>query len=473
MFFLLLRREIQDHVISLKYIFTFTVVVLLMALSVVIGSIEYQSKSGDIATQRMLNERMLESQTSFPQMGLRGFIEQKKPSILTVIDNGIDNSIGRVSRISTGIDTRLDQSRNLSIPIFSLLGNIDITFIVYFILSLFAILLTFDLIPGEREHGTLRQCFANAVARRSFILAKLSGAIIAVLFSLLVPLLFALIVLAIVSPEVFSLLIGTGSARLLIIVLMYVLYLLVVTCIGVLISSMSKSSSGSFVVLLLIWVVFVVIAPRASMVMAERESPARPYLLLQTQAQKEIAEMRDEYLVEFSSPQEWQKAAEEQRVPQFIADLNRRGQEFADSILTRYQDIYEQEHENQLRRATGFSRLVSPVSAMRFAVQRMAGSGWDRHRNYTEQLRDFQQQFRDYISETIASIPADGPGNVWDRIYRPENLEVDSSKITFNFKEEPLQDSTVATLPDIATLFVIVLAAMFLSVFAFSRYDLR
>ena len=49
-----------------------------------------------------------------------------------------------------------------------------------YVLSLIAILFTFDLISGEREHGTLRLTLANSVPRHTVLIGKFLGALVSI-----------------------------------------------------------------------------------------------------------------------------------------------------------------------------------------------------------------------------------------------------------------------------------------------------
>ena len=49
-----------------------------------------------------------------------------------------------------------------------------------YVLSLIAILFTFDSISGERERGTLRLMLANSIPRHTVLLGKFLGALISI-----------------------------------------------------------------------------------------------------------------------------------------------------------------------------------------------------------------------------------------------------------------------------------------------------
>jgi ABC-type Na+ efflux pump permease subunit len=68
----------------------------------------------------------------------------------------------------------------------------DLMFIVQVVLSLFAILFTYDSICGEREAGTLKLNFANPIPRTSYIISKIVGSWLGLSIPLIIPMLLGL-----------------------------------------------------------------------------------------------------------------------------------------------------------------------------------------------------------------------------------------------------------------------------------------
>jgi len=88
---------------------------------------------------------------------------------------------GRVATVNVAFDPNLVDSKYESNPVFSIFGALDLTFIVKIILSLFAILFTYDAIVGEKEKGTLKLTLSNNVPRDRLILGKVIGGFISLL----------------------------------------------------------------------------------------------------------------------------------------------------------------------------------------------------------------------------------------------------------------------------------------------------
>ncbi len=113
--------------------------------------------------------------------------------MLGAIATGIDEAVGRVASVNIAYDPNLVDSKYESNPVFSVFGALDLTFIVKIVLSLFAILFTYDAIVGEKERGTLKLTLSNRVPRDRLILGKVIGGFVSLLIPLIIPLILSLL----------------------------------------------------------------------------------------------------------------------------------------------------------------------------------------------------------------------------------------------------------------------------------------
>ena len=88
---------------------------------------------------------------------------------MQIFSSGVTNDIGRFSPVDATEAVSLRGSPYSNNPIFAVFRLLDLNFIFLVVISLFAILFTYDAINGEREAGTLRLTFANAVPRVKYL----------------------------------------------------------------------------------------------------------------------------------------------------------------------------------------------------------------------------------------------------------------------------------------------------------------
>ena len=147
------------------------------------------------------------------------------------------------------------------------------------VLSLLAILFAYDAVCGERERGTLRLTFASPVPRGVYILGKITGSLLALTVPLLIPLAAGAMLLPLMGVP----LSGAEWVRLALVVAAGMLYIGAILGLSVLVLSLTRSSATAFVLLLSLWVVGVLIVPRASVLLSARsvEVPSTDHALSQ------------------------------------------------------------------------------------------------------------------------------------------------------------------------------------------------
>ena len=186
----LILKELRAILASPKFAATFGVCSVLMLLSVFIGIREYRTAASQYGEALELTAQNLRTQPSW--MGLTT-TTYRAPDPMQIFVPGVNNDVGRLSGINGFEDVKLKNSTYADDPIFALFRSIDFSFIVQVVLSLFAILFTYDAINGEREGGTLQLTFSNPVPRSTYILAKLAGSWLSLAVPLLVPVLLGVL----------------------------------------------------------------------------------------------------------------------------------------------------------------------------------------------------------------------------------------------------------------------------------------
>lgn len=262
MFRTVLTKELKGILLSQKFTLTFGVVSLLILMSVLAGIGEYTAGSRQYAAASQLVEQQLREASSWMSVQMRAL---RPPDPLLVFVNGIHNDLGRSSGINGQETVKLEHSVYADDPIFAVFRSLDLMFIVQVVLSLFAILFTYDAVTGEREAGTLQLSLANPIPRRTYILAKAAGIWAGLLLALSIPVILGLLIVTLSGVPLTS----TDWVRIGALLIVSLLYFTVWVAGGVAVSSWTRTASTSFMACLVVWIAAVLIMPRLGVLVAE------------------------------------------------------------------------------------------------------------------------------------------------------------------------------------------------------------
>ena len=270
--------------------------------------------------------------------------------------------------------------------------KIDWGFVIGYVLSLIAILFTFDSISGERERGTLRLMLANSVPRHTILIGKFLGA----LMSISIPFVLAVLTNLLVISTSSDVQLGTDAwSRLGIIFFIAILYLCLFLALGLLVSARVRQSAASLVILLLTWVTFVVFMPNTLASIASGFStPMTSDEFLERRQQLNI-ELRDEYDARLQDTREYPAKRMElggEYVTKDAAERERLSQELLD-----------QQHA-QIQLARSVTR-ISPVVLVQHLLEVFAGTGFERHQQFVENVQRYAREYREFVSDMDRADP--------------------------------------------------------------------
>lgn len=403
MFSTLLTKELKAIINSPKFAATFAVCSILMLLSVYIGIMDYKaSVSKYEAAQTLIDQRKQEQRSwvFIPERDLR------KPDPMQIFVSGLSNDLGRWSNIGSREPVQLEGSNYSEDTIYAVFRFIDFAFIVQVVLSLFAILFTYDAINGERENGTLRLVFSNAIPRARFLLAKSVGAWLGLVVPILIPILLGILLVLLFNVP-FT---GEHWKRLIALLGVSMLFFTFFIVLGIFFSTVSKHSRISFMYSLVIWIAFVFIIPRAGVITAAQMVEVPSVAEIQGQQDAYAKDKWAAFMVE--SEKRWMARNEEQQAedePDSISDAATwKIIEVEDSIRkVMEQDV--QDHQSELyadlrQRKTVQEKLgltlsrFSPASAYMLAAMNLAGTDLEEKNRYEDAMNEHRERFNDFIA---------------------------------------------------------------------------
>jgi ABC-type transport system involved in multi-copper enzyme maturation permease subunit len=465
----IIAKEIQDTIMSPRFIFTFLLCTILILLSVYTGINSYLAEQKEFSAAIALNKKNLESQPNYGTLAGIGTKINKKPQVLSTVVSGVQEAVGRVATVNIAYDPSLVDSKYSSNPVFAVFGALDLSYIVKIVLSLFAILFTYDAIVGEKERGTLKLTLSNRVPRDRLILGKAIGGFVSLLIPLVIPLVLSLLILLIYPNVSLS---GNDWGRIGLICVLFLVYLSVFFTLGLFVSTRTSRSSTSFLILLFIWVTFVTIIPKAAVIVAARINPipsvheitAQKDAYLQ-EIQKEAMAEQAKFFREHPRPEKKEEIAYwNEDVRKWAEDIQQRLTAKIDEKNAAIERDYQVKMRGQQNLAVNLSR-VSPASALMFSCMSLARTGISEHERFLNLVRSYKPIFTKWVNAKMMKTLNMGGGEQ----PKPELSDMPQ----FEFKPERLSESVKRMLPDLVLMVFLIILFFVGSYVSFLRYDVR
>jgi ABC-type transport system involved in multi-copper enzyme maturation permease subunit len=482
----IVKREVYDNMLSLRFALTIALMLILMIVNAIVHLGEYEERIGEY--RRHVSESLEEMRSrtdQFHNLVLHGPGKlYKKPSPLAFCAGGEEAFLSGYAEGRRGSDDygwrdsraheiwRLfyPQSRSNLRDVMPDFIKIDWAFLIAVVLSFIGILFTFDSISGERERGTLRLALANSVPRDTVLLGKFIGSFVSIAMPFLMAVLLNLLLLSISG----GIQLGTGEwGRLGIVLLIAMVYISIFIALGLLVSSRIHHSSISLVILLLIWVVSVVLIPSTmgSMVRGLKPTMTRDEYLSRR------LQLRYNLFAQYGgrSGGRWGGPLFEEPLTREIPPT--KAVSTWSQLLIKEAQAHEMLNEEHLNAQISQAKLArsitraSPAAIAQYAVESLAGTGLSRHLHFLEQVRRYASGFRQFLIQVDLADP-ESPHAIGVREGASEKL-VNYDAIPKFEDQISFSGDLSAAITDITILFLF-FAALFAGAFlSFLRVDIR
>lgn len=437
----IIKRELFDHINSLRFVLTTLIFIGLMATNAWVHINTHPEKVRNYSNNITRNIDELKDRTELYTLIRKGPGNlYKSPASLSFIADGDDaylpgNIYSPGSWSRSGFGSRVKSNWWISYgsvnpdakDLRPQATKIDWVFIITYLLSLIPLLFTFDSFSGERERGTLRLCLANPISRPILLVGKYLGTLIAIL----IPFVFAVLVnLAVISTDSWTQLSAMDWSRLGIILLIALSYVGIFIGLGLMISAGTREPRLSLIVVLLIWVTVVVFVPSTLGTLSTKWMPP-----LQTndqfQAAKDLAidENNTDYNEQIKKVKEKKLSGAQSKLQQLAKmprdslspeDIKAAQDEYNSiwqkdgieelhiksefvkkdvEIRERFNRSHLDAQTAQIQSARAATRF-SPAAIVQYALESMAGTGFNRHLQFLDNVHLYTKQFRQFIVDT-------------------------------------------------------------------------
>jgi len=490
----IIAKEFLNNILNLRFMIGLVLCLIVTVACIMILAHDYRQQMNDYNARMNIQDEIVDNYAKADHHRVFNLLRPQKPP-----ERFRPLIIGIPGNESSGF---FDYN-----PLPILFPPLDFLFIVTIIMSLLAMLFSYDAIAGERQSGTLRLMISNSISRTKLLFGKFIGGTA----SLLIPFILALLV-GVLYVSVNPVIQWDGSAwvELALLTAASITFITLFYLLGLMISTFSKYSAISILNCLFIWVLLILVIPNIcpyisaqfcripSIKEAERrDNEIERHSIevarkLMNEAVKEFKLKYSKLFSEFESMEfggiaaffvfgrdvdpKYQKAAQQraEEEPEFKAMMNafRQKEEKARDELMRirranpFLDDLHRKAALQTNLAKNLA-CISPFANFVYIARELTGTGL-RSPDYFEQVKDeYDDQLHSYLDKKIQEAKEKNP-----ELDEESFLDV-SDRPRLVFKEEPFKDKLGAVLPywGILVLFNVV---FFAAAFAgFMRYDVR
>ena len=493
MVFRIVKKEILESLLSLRFMLSSVLVVLVFATSgfVFVANCKQQLldyQEGTSKNTASLREggggrgrgpALREEETdpggaSGKPLYELAFLEQdiwRRPKALSMCVGGSERSLpNRFGTTAFGMGRLLVKRPGNFLLRWS--GDMDWAFIVSVLLSFMALLLTYDAFSGEREAGTLRLLLSAAIPRDKVLTGKYLG----VMLTLGIPFAAgAMVHMLIVRSYGIAAITAGDWLKILVIVLISFAYLSFFVLLGLLVSGRAQHSVSSMVILLLVWVGLVVLVPSSGRLAARAFGDFMP----RAELARKVAEATQEIWA--NSARYGERAGtmagdrdDPRNNPPARAKLKRAVTQAKNQLREEYLLLARA----QATLGRQFTR-VSPVVMYQIAAETIAGTGIRRCFDIYDQLKEYRAALMDYIRAKDQEDPESlhliceerSMATRWQAIsHQPVDFE---SIPKFRESDMPMGEALKSAIWDVGLLVALNVVLFAAAHVSFSRYDVR
>ena len=473
----IISKELHDNLLNLRFIVGFVLCVILTVSCVIILTHDYRQELRDYNVRISMQDDFLSEYAHTNRLGGMTVL-QKPPETFRPFVIGIP----RDADLSSFDDN----------PLQAVFPPLDLLFIVTIIMSLLAVLFSYDAVAGEREAGTLKLMVSNSLSRAGILVGKWIGGTV----SLLIPFIFSVLAGGLyikLQPDLQW--DGTAWISFFFLALASVTFISLFYLLGFLVSAFTRFSSVSILSSLFLWVVLILVLPNLSPYVAAQlyrvpsVSKIEKEVFHLTQVERDEVGRRLSAEVTRKYEQQYGQAFTEYRAlsqdevrqrvaadPQFKALHEAYRKEYnqawgeANRIQGEKADKLRKDLNLKAEKQSGLAKNLacfSPYANFVYVATDLSGTGL-RSLDYFGQVREeYDNIFRPYLDRKVEEATQKDPTF-------SSNSFIDlSDRPRFSYQEEPLKDRLAGVLSywGILLLFnVLFFAGAFVG---FIRYDVR
>jgi len=387
----LTAKEILTNLLSWRLSFAFFILLPLVVISVYVLCNDYAQRQRDYDEKVALHKQAAATES---------IRVDRPPSPLMALIGGATVTTGNTIHLLYYDAPRIEGGFDHT-PIFYIFSRTDYVFIIGVVMSLLALLFSYDAISGERERGTLRLVLSNAVPRDIVLVSKWLGGYLSAFFPTATALLLGIFVFT-RYPSIK--LTATDWWVLLLLLLTAWIYLAIFFSLGVFISATSPTTGNSAIRCLFLWLLIVLIIPNVAPHIARRFVPIPSVQEMERKYDRIVADTAEKRYKDHVAANE--RLGNTKPVGQDEAKrISRRVRKSIVEIdhfhLTRKRDALRQianTYNNRLQRQIRLSKILSscsPYAVFTNVATTLANTGGSSQMAFLKMARQYEDDYFD------------------------------------------------------------------------------
>lgn len=265
---MLIKKELLLNYRNKTVLISAIIIWLLFIVATVCTILNYQTGHKQRQAANTLFRQQWEHQQRNPHdAGHFGTYLFKPVNLLNVFDTGINDFTGSTYRIEAHIQHEISDSEAENNDTAMRFGKLTFALILQLLIPLFLLFNTSTSITSEKENGTLKMLLAQGLSSRKIIWTKVCANYLLIV-AIVLPVFIVMAVAVLFSNDSALLLPRLGW-----ILITFLLYFLLITLIGIMISAISSHSGKALLMALCFWIFTGIIFPKVITGIANRSYP--------------------------------------------------------------------------------------------------------------------------------------------------------------------------------------------------------
>lgn len=486
------KKEFLLNIMTFKFAVGTTLCLLLTVVFVPILAKAYQERLKVYNENIAYNERELGKVTVYKNITPTIY---RPPSVLAIFCEGLEKQLGSSATIEYDkVPEITGAAANHYLSIFSVF---DVSLIFKIVISILALLVAYDAISGEREHGTLRMMLSGTAARYEVLLGKLVAGLMILVVPVTVAFILGLLILLFFPMVELS---GADWIRFGLMFFASLVFIATIYNLGLFFSCLARRSAVSLVLGLFLWIIFAVVIPNGSAHLATQIVPVESEDLINERIKSLQKDSTNEFWTEMeASGQSYRSGSGStndapgrggfghgyvrscNEIEMYNETLKNR---IYVPIQIKYANKYAEVKDRYLRGlfeqtelANRFSRF-SPISLYENVMSALAGTDMTAFRQFINTVKPYRNDIIDYMrsrTNNFSSSTFWTPCTEEEMKTRPSSDDplLDLSDLPqFQYKADIVRDLRRA-IPDLAFLIFGNVLFFAMTFVAFLRYDVR